>query len=80
MTKETGTFSNIVSEYEYLNECCGEMTSFANAVLAKDIGPCKKGQKVSSIWFMLDTGKLQIFIGDSAESADFECSMKIDIE
>ena len=46
-------------EYLDLNEASEEMFGFGQVAFKQDFGPWKRGDKVDSLWFMLDKGVVE---------------------
>lgn len=42
-------------EYKDLHEACDEMFGFGGVTFKRDFGPWKAGEKVETLWFMLDS-------------------------
>ncbi len=63
-------------EYEDLEEACAEMFGFGNVTFLQDFGPYKKGDKVASLWFHLETGIVEEYTDKSDLVRRFEFELK----
>jgi len=51
-------YENII-KYDECIEDCAEIAGFTGAEFLQDFGPWKKGEKVETMWFILDQGKAE---------------------
>jgi len=58
-------------KYEGLEEACEELFGFSGVTMLRDFGKLKKGQKLKSLWFNLETGIAQSIIENEEIVVEF---------